>query len=99
MIGPSAPNGTARTDRDCRRDGLQDGHTRGDTAAVEQDRFHGFWNAVALNFRCSVLGHNTHDESANDRGHDYHPAEMVVLRAREGAGPAMVEEEIGEQAD
>src|SRR5208283_3324660 len=91
--------GTACTNCDCRRDGLQDGHSRGDTAAVEQHRFHRFWNAVALNFRRSVLGHDTHDQTANERRHDYHPAEMVVLRAREGARPPMVEKKIGEQAD
>ena len=89
----------AGADRNGRRDGLQDGHTRGDPAAVEQHRLHGFRNAVALDFRRAVLGHDAHNEAADDRNDDDHPAEMVVLRAGEIGRPAMEEEEVGEQAD
>ena len=89
----------AGADRYGRRDGLQDRHARGNAAAVEQHRFHGFRNAVALDFRCAVLGHYADDEAADGGSDDDHPAEVIVLRAREVGRPAMEEEKIGEQAD
>jgi hypothetical protein len=89
----------AGADRDGRRDGLQDSDPRGDAAAVEQDCLHRFGNAVPLDFRSPVLGHDANDKAADDRSHDDHPTEVVVLWAGEVGRPAMEEEEIGEESN
>ncbi len=90
---------TAGADRNGRRNRLEDRYTRRDPAAVEQHRFHGFRNAVALDFRRAVLGHDADNESANDWNDDDHPAEMVMLRAGEVRRPAMEKENVCEQSD
>ncbi len=75
------PERAAGADRNGGRDGLQDRHTRRDAAAIEQHRFHRFGNAVAFDLRRPVLGHDAHNQAADDRSHDHHPPQVIVLRA------------------
>ena len=89
----------ASADCDGCGDGFQNSYARGDTASVEQHRFHGFGNAVAFNFRRAVLCHDADNNAADHRNDDYHPAEMVTLCAGEIPRPAMKEENICEQPD
>jgi hypothetical protein len=89
----------AGSDRNGRRNGLQDRHTRRDPAAVEQHRFHSLRNAVPFDFGGPVPGHDADNEATDYRSDDYHPAQMVVLSAGEVSRPAMEEEKVREQAD
>ena len=58
---------STRTDRNCRRNRLQNRQLRLDTAAVEQNRFDRFGYSVTANALRSVSRHQADDEAAQDR--------------------------------
>ena len=90
---------TACSDRDRRRDRLQNRDFGLDPAAVDQDGFHGFRNAVPANLVGAVPRHNTDDDAPNHRCNDYPQAKVVIARTSENERHPMKEEDVREQAD
>ncbi len=86
----------ARPDGNGRRDGLQNRHPRLNAAAIEQHRLHGLGNAVSPDFRRAVLGHDSDDESADDRNRDDPQPQMIVTSAGEVGHEAAVEGNVGQ---
>ena len=106
---PSAPagrddgslraEGAAGTDRDRRRERLEERHARRNTALVEENLLHRLWNAVTADGLGAVARHHADDETSEDRNADDEPAQVVVCRAREARRPSPVEGEVRDEAD
>ena len=89
----------ARADGHRHRKRLENGDLRMNPAAARQHRFHRLGNAVSLDLRRAVLGHQPDHKPACRRQQNYPQAEMVPCRARERGGEPAKEEQVGKQAD
>src|SRR5262249_15363908 len=68
-------------------------------AAVDENRFDCFWNAMAANALGTVARHETDDESAHNWNQNREIAQVVAGRRDHGGAPAAEIKEIGEKAD
>ena len=91
--------GTARSDRNRRRDRLQDCNSGLNTAAVGQHRLHGFRNSMAFDLGGAVLRHETNNDAADDWRHNNPGSKMVEPGSGEIGSEAVIEKEVGEQTD
>ena len=89
----------ARSDRDRRRKRLQNRQPRLHFAAVDQDRFERFRNAVPANALGAVSRHEADDQAAGDGDQHREPAEMVSRRRNQHRAHAPVVEDVGEKPD
>ena len=96
---------TFRSERPAGADGdgcgnrLQDRYSRLNPAAIEQNRFHGLRDAMALDLGAAILRHEADDNSANHRNHNDPGTESVESHADEIRRPAMVEAQVSKQSD
>src|SRR4029079_7116707 len=91
--------GPPSADRNRRGDGLQNRNPWLNTAAIDQHGFHGLVNSMAVDLGGSILRHETDNDSANHRHHDDPRAKMMISGAVKGKNKAMIEDDIGKQAD
>ena len=89
----------ARPDRDRRRDRLQHRQPRLHLAAVDQNRFERFRNAVTANAFRAVARHEADDQAAAYRNQHREPAQVVSGRRDESRAHSPVVKEIGEEPD
>src|ERR1051325_10108157 len=66
-----------------RGDRLQYGNSGLNTAAIYQDRFHGFGDAVSFDLWAAIFGHDPDNQAADDRDHDHPRTERMRTRADE----------------
>ena len=89
----------ARADGDGAGERLEYGDLRLHLAAVDQNGFDGFRNAVAADAFRAIARHQADDQRPRD-GNQHLPKPQVVARGRDQRGaPALEEEQVGEQAD
>jgi len=89
----------ACSDRDGRRDGFQDCYFGFNPALRSEDRFHRFRNAVSLDFRRAVLGHESHENSADNGYGDDPGTEVIFSRTAKVKRPDVIEGEICKKSD
>ena len=99
MIGPFGAERAARTDRNGARKRLQDRDLRLHLAAVDQDRFDRFRNAVAADPLRPVARHQPDDQRARPPAPHLPQPQVVGRRRYHRRAPALEEEQIGEQPD
>ncbi len=87
------------SDRDCRRQRLQNRQPRLHLASINKDRFQGFRNPVPANPLRAVSRHNADDKSASHRHQNREPAQMISRRRRESGTHLSEVKEVGEEAD
>jgi hypothetical protein len=96
---PFSAKRSARSDGNRCRHRLQYGHARLDPAAIDQDRFNGFRNAVPANAFGAVAGHETDDQRADNRDDENPWSQRGVRWGHCRNAEALKEEDVGEQAD
>jgi hypothetical protein len=77
-----SPTWAAGSDRDRRRDRFEQRDLRLDAAAVHQDGFDRFRNAVSANALRSVARHEADDQRAGDR-HQHHKRPQMMTGGRD----------------
>ena len=85
MIGPSAPNGPPDPIEIADGERLQNRHLRLHAAAVDQNGFDGFGNAVAADALRAIARHQADDQRADDR-HEHRRAAEVIAGGRDQRG-------------
>ena len=97
---PFGAERSAGADGDGAGERLQDGHFGLHAAAVDQDGFEGFGDAVAADLLRAVAGHESDDQRAPHR-HRYLPKAKMVAGGRDQVGRAQrpIEKQVGHEAD
>jgi hypothetical protein len=99
MIGPSAPNGPPDPIEIADGERLQHGDTRLDAAAVDEDGFDRFGNAVAADAIRSVPRHQANDQRTDHWHDDDERTEMMRFRFRSPRRDALEKEDIRKERD
>ena len=97
--GSFRSEGSPSADRNRRGDRLQNRNPWLNTAAIDQHCFHCLGNSMALDLGGSILRHEADNDSANHRHHDDPRTKMIISGAVKGKNKAMIEDDIGKQAD
>jgi len=97
--GAFRAEGPARANRNCGRDWFEQRDFGFDAAAVDQNRFNGFRNAVAADSLRAVAGHDADDQRASDWNENAVETQMIARRRDHCSVPAAKIEDVGEQTD
>src|SRR5580658_4757674 len=89
----------AGTDGNCGRERLEKCNFGFDTAAIDQNRFDSFRNAVAADPLRTIASHHADDESAANRYENTVVTQMVASRRNHGRVPAAKIKEVGKESD
>ena len=81
---------TARTNRNCGRKRLEQRDLGFHAAAVDQNRFDGFWNAVPADSFGAVARHNPNNECATDGDENAVPSQMISRGGNERRTPVAI---------
>ncbi len=93
---PFGAERAAGANADGRRDRFEDRHFGFDAALGREHRLHRFGDAVASDFRRSILGHEANEQPADD-GNDNDPqAELIFRGTAKMKRPDAKEGEVGE---
>ena len=82
MIGPSAPNGPPEPIEIAEDNRLQKRDFRLDAAAIDQNRFNRFRNAVSADSLRAVARHHADDQRSGDRHENAVNTEMVAQQEK-----------------
>ena len=99
MMGPSAPNGPPLPMEMADDSGFRMASRGCHAAAIDQDRFDRFWNAVSADSFRAVSRHQSDDQRAADRHQNRPDAQMIAGWRDQRGVPAAEIEQIGEKTD
>ncbi len=95
-LGAKRPAGT---DRNCRREWFEKRDFRLDAAAIDENCFDRFRNAVAADALRAIARHHANDERAANRNKNAVETEMVAGGGNHRSAPVAKIKEVREQAD
>src|SRR5581483_10102278 len=78
---------------------LQDRDLRLYLAAVDQDRFDGFGNAMPADALAAVAGHKADNQGADHRYENFENTQVIIGRRNQRRPDPLQEEEVGEEPD